>query len=616
MPDDAGYIINPDDQYAVQAAVDLARTEAGSTVTVLSMGPSGTEGVLKECLAVGADHAILVSDEAFRGADTLITAAILAAAIQKIGCPDLLICGRKSLDGDTGQLGPQLAEAMGWPWLRGAVSLAISAKEAAGRSVAAVCELGSERRHITAVLPAVVSVMRSPVSLRRPSISGLLRAKREPVTRLTAADLGVPQDFCAQAAAATRVRRVFSATVRRAGAVMAVGDKPVAAVHWLLEQLADRINGVREDAGLAVAPVLNGADDDRLRTVSAMATAPAAKYFGIWVYIEVAMGKATDVSYELLGRARKLAEQSGQPLGAVLIGEAAGQLAATCIALGADEVYIGLTPTTEVLDPMAHCDIFCRLVQEFSPATVMVGTGAAAAAWIPQAAGRLQTGLAAGCTDAYVDEETAEMIWLRPAGSMMAEVVCPECRPQMAIMQPHSDTQWQPDLNRSGKVFQRCYQQVSSEKNIMYGEPTPVLNAGMLLPNQAEIVLAGGRGLGGTAAFGELADLAAAFGAAPAASRAVVDEGWMPVCCQIGQSGQSIRPKIYVACGISGAWQHVAGIRGAAIVIAINTDPQAPIFQAADYGLVGDARQILPILVSEWTKYGINLDNFSRKQPV
>lgn len=322
-------------------------------------------------------------------------------------------------------------------------------------------------------------------------------------------------------------------------------------------------------------------------------------YQGVWVVAEGRDAELHPVSLELLGEARRLAADLGQDVAAVLIGRGVGSLAETLVAYGADTVYVAEHDELEPYRTLPFTRVLAGVIAEHRPNIVLVGATPQGRDLAPRLSRRLDLGLTADCTQLDIDrEEGGRLLQTRPAfgGNVMATIVSPKSRPQMATVRPGVMAALEADPKRSGRVVDV---DVSLDPTDLALVIRSVAEAGRRTVNlsQAKIIIAGGRGVGGAEGFEMLFDLARVLGAEVGGTRVAVEEGWLPVERQIGQTGQSVSPELYIAVGISGAVQHRAGIMGARYIVAINRDATAPIFEVADYALVGDATKIVPALI-------------------
>lgn len=320
-------------------------------------------------------------------------------------------------------------------------------------------------------------------------------------------------------------------------------------------------------------------------------------YKNMWVFIETECGKAKNVGYELLGVAKPLAQQKGCSLVAVVIGKDIEGVGKDAICYGADSAIIVDGPEYEYYTTDAFAKALTGLVEKYKPETLMLGATNNGRDLGPRVSCRLKTGLTADCTAIDIDEETGNIAWTRPTfgGNLMAVIMCPEHRPQMGTVRPGVFKKPVYDESRTGEIIREEIHTAEEEIRTTLKERVNEVAEAVNL-EEAEIIVSGGRGMGSAENFKLLEELAGELGATVGCSRAVVDAGWMPHAHQVGQSGKTVAPKLYFAVGISGAIQHLAGISGSDTIIAVNKDPDAPIFEVADYGIVGNLNEVVPAL--------------------
>jgi electron transfer flavoprotein alpha subunit len=335
-----------------------------------------------------------------------------------------------------------------------------------------------------------------------------------------------------------------------------------------------------------------------IETADKRAQANAGEYVGIMVFAEYRHGKVAPVSYELLGIGRKLADKRGVKLSAVLLGGAVAAYADDLIAGGADIVFIAEHPVFEQFREDVYARLLEQVIREQKPEVVLAGATAIGRSVIPYVATAIDAGLTADCTRLEIREEDGMLLQTRPAfgGNIMATIECPHTRPQMATVRPKVMAPAEPDLSRKGEIIQVQLPQHYTQSRIEVLE-TVVDTDSQVNIQEVETLVAGGRGLDSPKGFELIRELAAELGGAVAASRAAVDSGWIPYPHQVGQTGKTVSPKLYIACGISGAIQHAVGMQSAEIVVAINRDKNAPIFDIATYGVVGDLYEVVPQLI-------------------
>lgn len=325
-------------------------------------------------------------------------------------------------------------------------------------------------------------------------------------------------------------------------------------------------------------------------------------YKGVWVFGEQKCGTAANVALELLGEGRKLANQLGVQLSAVLMGENVDETAKKLIAHGADNVYVVDHPSLKNFNDESYTDIFVQLIKKYKPEIVLMGATTYGRSLAPRISSRLNTGLTADCTGLEIDPEKKILLQTRPAfgGNLMATIICPNHRPQMSTVRPKVMKALEPDETRVGEIIRP---DVIIPENVKIKVQDAVTTlCEMVNLTEADVIVSAGRGIGDPKNLKIVEDLAAVLGAAVGASRAVVDAGWIEYSHQVGQTGKTVGPKVYIACGISGAVQHLAGMSSSDTIIAINKNPEAPIFKVATLGIVGDVLEIVPLLTNEFKK--------------
>ena len=285
---------------------------------------------------------------------------------------------------------------------------------------------------------------------------------------------------------------------------------------------------------------------------------------------------------------------------AVLIGSDTGDTAKELIGYGADTVYAADHPDLELFTEDRYGKILTRLIREHRPEIVLAGATAIGRSFIPGVATSLDAGLTADCTSLEIRPEDGALLQTRPAfgGNIMATIECPRSRPQMATVRPKVMKSNEFDTSRKGDIVEVIPEPEELKSRVKVIESV-VASQGNVNIQESDILISGGRGLESQKGFELIRKLAEAMGADVAASRAVVDAGWIPYPHQVGQTGKTVAPKLYVACGISGAVQHVAGMQSAEAIVAINRDKDAPIFDVADFGIVGDINEIIPKLITK-----------------
>ena len=328
-----------------------------------------------------------------------------------------------------------------------------------------------------------------------------------------------------------------------------------------------------------------------------------SEYKGVMVYAEQRKGVVHPVAYELLGKGRELADQLGEPLYAVLIGSDVEAGAEELAVRGADKVFTYEDPALEDFRDDPYSALMADLVREVKPSLFLIGATSIGRSLGPKLAAVLETGLTADCTGLEVDPETRLLLQTRPAygGNIMATIICPNSRPQMATVRYKMMKEADVDPDRKGEIVAKPVDMEALPDRIKILDYQPSPEQVNII--DAEIVVSGGKGLGEPSGFAVIEELAQALGGAVGASRPTVDEGWKEYRHQVGLSGRTVRPKLYMACGISGAVQHLAGMKTSDVIIAINKDREAPIFSVSTLGAVGDLYQVIPILAEKIRKH-------------
>lgn len=334
------------------------------------------------------------------------------------------------------------------------------------------------------------------------------------------------------------------------------------------------------------------------KTAAEKEKADISAYHGVWVFAEQRGGKLMPVVIELLGEGRKLAQQIGTELCAVLLGENVSELAKTCIGYGADKVYVADAPELKDYTTDAYTKVIYEAIQQYKPEIVLCGATHIGRDLGPCLSVKCETGLTADCTKLEIDPVDHKIMQTRPAfgGNLMATIVCPEHRPQMSTVRPGVMEKAAFDPDRTGEIVTLQPVFADGDLRVKVLEIVKNLENAVSLTD-AKVIVAGGMGLGSKEGFDLLAKLADRLGGVVAASRACVDAGWAPHSWQVGQTGTTVKPAIYIACGISGAIQHVAGMKDSGYIVAINKNPSAAIFELADYGIVGDLYDVIPAIL-------------------
>lgn len=579
-------ILNPFDSYAVEEAVRI-KARCRGTVTAFTMGIPSAEGILRRVIAVGADDAVLLTDRAFAGSDTLATARTLAAAMKRKGLPDLILCGRMATDGDTAQVGPMLAECLDLPHVSDVAEI-----EEVNETACVVRKMTDDGYvRLRVKLPALLTVLKEINIPRLPSVSGVLRGEKAEVARMNREDTGIDTEKTGLNGSATRVVRTERPVITRKTVWIegTASEQAEKLKGYLGSRNGDStdLTGTTEKENSSTLP--RRVQDDRKTGMT-----PG----GIWVYCEQGPDGIRSVAYELLGKAAGLAGKMKQTVTAVLIGGAEEE-AVSLTACGADQVLLAEIPAEELPDERVHTAVLEKLVEKYQPAILLLGATAFGRSLAPRLAARLETGLTADCTGLEIDPETGLLRQTRPAfgGNLMATIVCPEHKPQMATVRPKvfrkniREESVRPDavniFREKTETPERCFKFL---ERIPAAEETDI--------GAADVLISVGQGIGGAENIAMAEELARRMGGTVSSSRPLVDGGVMPYARQVGQTGKTVAPKLYLALGISGAIQHMAGV-AAKTIVAVNTDPDAPIFGCADFAVRCDCGEFLRAMLDK-----------------
>lgn len=581
-------VVNPFDGPAIEEGLRL-RERTGGTLTVLTLGPPQAAAALRETLARGADEAVLLSDPAFAGSDTWATSLALAAAVRKLGGADVLLFGRQASDGDTAQVGPAVAAHLGLPLL--AWTTGIVAVDAASITVQRQLDDGIET--LQADFPCALTIGRRIHPLRLATLARHLAAQRRPILRWQAGDLGLSPEEVGLKGSPTRVVRLFAPP--RPGACEFLTGSPEAIRGELHARIRQLMNVPAVGTGRAATLPDDRPGDREDDPAGRPAQAPPASLRdSVWIVVECDQGRPIVTAVELLGAGRRLADALSVPLVAVLLtagdtGDAVGALWRH----GADGVLVAQAEAFTPVQETVHAQALADLAGRHAPAILLFAATAIGRVLAAQVAVLLRTGLTADCTGLAIDPSTGNLLQTRPAfgGNLLATIITPRHRPQLATVRPQVMTPLPTDPRRRGWLLRETAAPIPARapRRLAFERGTA---AGASLAGAA-LIVAGGRGIGSAGGFARLRRLAERLGGVVGASRAAVDAGWMPASAQIGQTGTTVRPRVYLAVGISGQIQHLAGVSGADCIIAVNKDAAAPIFSVARIGVVGDWRQIV-----------------------
>ena len=580
--------VNPFDVLGLVRAVEL-KSGPEDEVVALSMGPPQAREGLVTCMALGADRGILLTDRALAGSDTLATARALSLALEREQ-PDLVVCGRNSADAETGQVGPELAELLGLPHISQVRKLDYRA-DSAGKVNGIVAERITDEGYqvIECALPALVCVTEGVAAETFANREQMAAAQDKPVEELSCAQLSDDLSQFGLSGSPTWVEDIRLVEPTRLG-MMIEGETPDAAAQQVAQLLQERLASLAEEQG----------DGSPAPASAANIRYPDNRARSIWVVAETAQDGLRRVTLELLGKARELTATTRSEVVAVLIGVASQQatntLTAPLSAYGADRV---LTLDNTDLGPVcsrAVAGALADAVAADQPYAVLFAATADGRDLASRIAARLGLGLTGDAIDLEIDPE-GRLVQLKPAlgGNVIAPILS-KTLPNLVTLRPGLLTPIEPEDDALATV-QALSAPAFDETDITLLETHNQEDTGGIALAQAQVVLSVGMGIGGPENLPEIQSLAGEIEANLATTRNVVHAGWLPHQVQVGISGRTIAPRVYLAVGIRGVFDHTVGIQKAGVIIAINSNRRHPIFKAADYGIVGDWKENLPVLV-------------------
>ncbi len=548
------------DMVALGAALAL-KAELGGEVVAVSMGPPSAQDVLKAAIMGGADDAWLISDRALAGSDTLATAHALADALRPGGF-DLILLGRNSLDAETGQVGPMVAELLGWPLVTSVNSLTV---DQGGLRLLRTLENGLEE--IRCSLPAVITAreeLAEEVYISRKKVAA---AEDPPMRRLGAQDLGGPLSSYGAEGSFTRVLVLREEHLERA--CRRVEIRETSQVHEAVRALFAQAEKA------APRPVERGLPGE------------------LWVALPTLEADGQQLARELLGDAFRLTEPAGGSVAAVTWGSLSAANRTLLAESGASRIYVIAAEEARPFHSGLASAALSDAISHRPPAAVLFPSTTHGREWAGRVAARLGLGLTGDAIGFGVADEGG-LVMDKPAfGGLMVAPIVSSTRPDLATIRPGICVPLEAPRQGAVELIQLA---VGTDPGGMSVGATSGFGIPASLLAPARVVLAVGNGVP-EADIPKVEQLALSHGFGLGASRAVTDAGRLPKAFQVGLTGRSVAPQIYVALGISGAFEHLVGIRRAAAVVAVNSDPDAPIFQAADLGLVCDWQEGLDVLI-------------------
>jgi len=570
---DGPNVISAFDLRAISLAVEV-KNRHGAETTVVTMGPPQARGALVNALAMGMDYAVHLEDRAFAGADTLATARALALWLAR-GNFDLIMLGKYSLDAETGQVGPEIAELIGAAQITGARKLEID-----GRMLRAERENDEGFDEVEAEMPAVITCaerVAQPVKVK-PGASE--EAETRPIQIVRAGELGADAKEFGLAGSPTWVQEVR-----------------VVATPKTECKFIDAADPERAAAEVMSALGALGALEPRVHDRRPIAAARRASKRGhdVWIVCETDLeGRITRGTLELVSRGDELASRLGGAVFAVGFDVGIARHAGLLASFGADQVLTIEHPALNSYTPEAAAEAVAKVVSMHAPWGILLGATESGRDWGPRLAARLGLGLTGDAIDIELDAEN-RMVALKPAfGGNIVAPIYSKTFPQMATVRPGVLELAAPSEAKQAEI-QTVRVEVSAPKSRLI-KAHSTLDPTIVPLEGAEVVVGIGTGVGGPEGVARVAALARVLGAAMCATRRVTDQGWVPRQLQVGLTGKSIDPRLYIAVGVRGAPNHTCGFKRAQTVVAINNDADALIFERANIGLVAEWQSILPAL--------------------
>ena len=568
-------VVNPFDRRALAEAIRL-RDLRGGEVVVITMGPPQAREALAECLGAGADRAIHLVGREFAGSDTLATARALALALGDEQY-DIIFCGKYSVDAETGQVGPELAELLDLPQVTGATAIEIGLDFETLR-VERETDDGFETIEcdLPVLLTAAERLIR-PIKVKDPQLEA---GRAKPIKEVSAADLCSDTSIFGMSGSPTWVREIRSlARARNVEIIDGAGAEEKAA------RLIDRL----ESRGAFITKT--GASE-----IAAFdAPVDVAGEREIWAVAELMNGELRQVSFELLGKGIELARKLNARLAAVVAGVNVGNHVKALAAHGASRVYVADDERFARYSTFDYTSVLVDAINTHNPMTVLFGSTSNGRDLAPRIAARLSLGLTADCIDLDIDEG-GELIQYKPAfGGNIVALIYSKTLPQIATVKPGMLRAAAADESRKAEVIRLETPKVQDRRARLIDIRREVsLEVAEL--DEAQRVICVGTGIGGPENLAAIGELARALDARIGATRRVVDQGWLTRHQQIGLTGKVISPALYVGIGVRGALNHTIGIQQAGTIVAINNDPNAEIFHTSDFGIVGDWAEVVPAL--------------------
>ena len=570
--------LNPFDVLAMSALSSI-KEAMPLEIVVFTMGPPQARDALVQCLAMGADRAVHLVDPAFAGSDTLATARALSMALRREDF-DLIVCGRNSVDSETAQVGPAIAEMLDLPQITVVQRLELSDS---GKAITAerLTDEGHEVVHCR--LPAVITVTEGIAPEIYPRQADIEAAKSKPIVEVAAAGLAQDTSVFGVEGSPTVVGEIYSIQPEREGVV--IRNRPVKEAVSLLMDYLERRGVFDADGSSGTALALRGP-----RREPGQAGA-------IWVVAGLLGAEVRPVTLELLGGARGLASEVDAAVEAVLIGRDVGRHVAALTAHGADCVYVAEDSRLTLNDIEVQTSILAEAIAAHSPYAVLVPSTIHERDLAARLAARLSLGLTGDCVGLEIDSE-GRLVQFKPAfGGNIVALITSRTMPQMATVRPGILSPVAPDWSVGDMVRALPVHGLPGPRTrvVESVEDRSVEGADL---EHARVIVTVGKGVGSAENMSIVRELARILGGSLGATREVTDLGWLPRQHQIGLSGKAVSPDLYIAVAVRGPFNHTVGINKAGTVVAINDSARSPMFRAADIGILGDYAEVVPALIS------------------
>ncbi len=571
--------INPFDRRAITFAAE-AKKQHGGEVVVMTMGPPQAKDALTEAMAMGADRALHLLDRAFAGSDTLATSRALSMAIEKEKPFDVVLCGKYSVDAETGHVGPEVAEFLGIPHVSGVTNVELSD----AHDLAMVeTETDYGFQSIEATVPLLLTTAERLIKPHAPTRDELEAAKSKPYTIVSASELSGDASLFGFKGSPTSVSEIYSIETKRKCEII---EDPT---------LDKKVKKLAEN--LVARGLFSGWKDIEEKRVTPPLYRAIRKDKPFWVVAELVQGRLRSVTYELLGRAIELVGKLESELCAVLLGDSSKEHVQDLIAHGADKVYVVKHEQLSSYSSDAYATALAETIQKYEAYAVVAAATSIGRDFIPRVAARLGLGMTSDCVGLEVNDQE-QLVQLKPAfgGNIVAPILS-KTIPQLATVRPGMLPAAEANPSRQGTMVE--FRPASLKVMARVVEERFEADRDALRLDNADVIVSAGFGVGGPEKMKPINELAEVLDAPVATTRKVVDLGWLPRQLQIGLTGRSVGPRLYVAIGVRGAFNHMVGIGRARIVVAINKDPNALIFKNCDYGIVGDYAEVVPLLTAE-----------------